>query len=306
MAEISWIKLKTTMFDDEKVRLIQSMPESDAILLIWIRLLILAGKTNDDGLIYIQRNMPYTDETLATLFNKPLNVIRLAITTLSKFDMIDTNESGVIAITNWEKHQNIDGLAKVREQSRIRMQKSRAKKKEIESSLLIIDKGKGNVTQRVTQRDGTDIDIDIDKEIDTDKDIMSGKPDESISPNITIAKKALNYFNEQSNRKFNLLAKKNTKPIIARLNEGFSPEDLKTVIDRACSHWKGKSEYEQFLRPETIFNGRFDERLNKTIKWEYKQTDVKQKEVAIDYGSAEKIDNQVALDALEKYKAGNS
>ncbi|MFA1421627.1 phage replisome organizer N-terminal domain-containing protein, partial [Enterococcus faecalis] len=37
MAEISWIKLKTTMFDDEKIKLIQSMPEADAILVIWIR-----------------------------------------------------------------------------------------------------------------------------------------------------------------------------------------------------------------------------------------------------------------------------
>ncbi|HBP9582646.1 TPA: phage replisome organizer N-terminal domain-containing protein, partial [Enterococcus faecium] len=52
MAEISWIKLKTTMFDDEKIRLIQAVPESDAIIVIWIRLLVLAGKTNDDGLIY--------------------------------------------------------------------------------------------------------------------------------------------------------------------------------------------------------------------------------------------------------------
>ncbi|WP_342082555.1 phage replisome organizer N-terminal domain-containing protein, partial [Enterococcus faecalis] len=43
MAEISWIKLKTTMFDDEKIKLIQSMPEADAILVIWIRLLVLAG-----------------------------------------------------------------------------------------------------------------------------------------------------------------------------------------------------------------------------------------------------------------------
>ncbi|WP_180368420.1 phage replisome organizer N-terminal domain-containing protein, partial [Oenococcus oeni] len=51
MAEIHWIKLKTTMFDDEKIRLIQSVPESDSILIIWIRLLVLAGKTNDDGLI---------------------------------------------------------------------------------------------------------------------------------------------------------------------------------------------------------------------------------------------------------------
>ncbi|MBU5585311.1 phage replisome organizer N-terminal domain-containing protein, partial [Enterococcus sp. S181_ASV_20] len=40
MAEISWIKLKTTMFDDEKIRLIQAVPEADAILVIWIRLLV--------------------------------------------------------------------------------------------------------------------------------------------------------------------------------------------------------------------------------------------------------------------------
>ncbi len=300
MAEISWIKLKTTMFDDEKVRLIQSMPESDAILLIWIRLLILAGKTNDEGLIYIQKDMPYTDETLATLFNKPLNVIRLAITTLSKFDMIDTNEDSVIGISNWEKHQNIDGMEKVRELNAQRNRKYRQRKKtlSIEEKHDVI----------VTSRDGTD--IDIDKETDTDKDIMSGKPDSLSSPNITIAKKALNYFNQQSNRKFNLSAKKNTKPIIARLNEGFSPEDLKTVIDRACSHWKGKSEYEQFLRPETIFNGRFDERLNNTIKWEYKQADVKQKEVAIDYdhldNNGDPVSNDQALEALKRLEANSS
>ncbi|SYW16225.1 phage replisome organizer N-terminal domain-containing protein [Oenococcus oeni] len=303
MAEIHWIKLKTTMFDDEKIRLIQSVPESDSILIIWIRLLVLAGKTNDDGLIYIQRNMPYTDEMLATLFNKPLNVVRLAITTLNKFNMIDIGQDGIIAITNWEKHQNIDGMEKIREQNRLRLRKFRSKQKELPSS-----NKKKDVTLHETLRNA--IDTDTDTESDTDKNIMSGKPDASISPNITIAKKALNYFNEQSNRKFNLSAKKNTKPIIARLNEGFSPEDLKTVIDRACSHWKGKADYEQFLRPETIFNGRFDERLNNTIKWEYKQADVKQKEVAIDYdkldNNSDHVSNDQALEALKRLKANSS
>lgn len=113
MAEISWIKLKTTMFDDEKIRLIQAVPESDAILVIWIRLLVLAGKTNDDGLIYIQRNMPYSEEMLSTLFSKPVNVVRLALTTLEKFNMIDLNTDGSIAITNWEKHQNVEGMEQV-------------------------------------------------------------------------------------------------------------------------------------------------------------------------------------------------
>ncbi|MFT8703037.1 MAG: phage replisome organizer N-terminal domain-containing protein [Oenococcus oeni] len=304
MADIHWIKLKTTMFDDEKIRLIQSVPESDSILIIWIRLLVLAGKTNDDGLIYIQRNMPYTDEMLATLFNKPLNVVRLAITTLNKFNMIDIGQDGVIAITNWEKHQNIDGMERVRELTRERTRRTRERKKQQE----LLSNKKKDVALQVTLRNATDSDSDT--ESDTDKNIMSGKPDESISSNITIAKKALNYFNQQSNRKFNLLAKKNTKPIIARLNEGFSPEDLKTVIDRACLHWKGKAEYEQFLRPETIFNGRFDERLNNTIKWEYKQVDVKQKEVVIDYDNlddnSDHVSNDQALEALKRLKANSS
>ena len=53
MAEITWVKLTINMFDDEKIRLIEAMPEADAIIIIWVRLLTLAGKTNDDGRIYI-------------------------------------------------------------------------------------------------------------------------------------------------------------------------------------------------------------------------------------------------------------
>ena len=160
MAEISWIKLKTTMFDDEKIRLSQSLPEADAILVIWIRLLVLAGKTNDDGLIYIQRNMPYTEEMLATLFDKPVSVVRLALVTLQQFEMVDLGEDGLIAISNWEKHQNIEGMDKIREQNRLRKAKQREKQK------LLTD-----VTGQSRDSHATDIDkeLDIDKEKDIDK-----------------------------------------------------------------------------------------------------------------------------------------
>ncbi|MGM0174122.1 phage replisome organizer N-terminal domain-containing protein [Enterococcus sp. DIV0800] len=160
MAEISWIKLKTTMFDDEKIRLIQAVPESDAILVIWIRLLVLAGKTNDEGLIYIQRNMPYSEEMLSTLFGKPVNVVRLALTTLEKFNMIDLNTDGSIAITNWEKHQNIEGMEKVREQNRLRKQRQRGKQK-----LLSDHAGQS--------RDSHATDIDIELDTETDKEIKN-------------------------------------------------------------------------------------------------------------------------------------
>ena len=46
MAEMQWIKLRIDMFDDEKIKIIQSMPDGDALLVVWIRLIALAGKCN--------------------------------------------------------------------------------------------------------------------------------------------------------------------------------------------------------------------------------------------------------------------
>ena len=50
MSEVKWIKITTDMFEDEKIDFIESLPEADSILIIWIRLLAMAGKTNDRGI----------------------------------------------------------------------------------------------------------------------------------------------------------------------------------------------------------------------------------------------------------------
>ena len=128
MVEIRWIKLRIDMFDDEKIKIIQSMPEGDAILVIWIRIIALAGKCNAGGLILVEDEFPYTDEMLSVIFGKPLATVRLALKTFEKFHMIESTEKGFY-ITNFDKHQNIEGMDKIREQNRIRKQRERAKKK---------------------------------------------------------------------------------------------------------------------------------------------------------------------------------
>lgn len=219
MGEISWIKLKTTMFDDEKIRLIQAVPESDAILVIWIRLLVLAGKTNDDGLIYIQRNMPYTEEMLATLFDKPVNTVRLALQTLANFNMIDLNTDGSIAISNWEKHQNIEGMEKVREQNRLRKQRQREKQK------LLSDQARQS-------RDSHATDIDIDKELELDKEIKRKK---DVTPSKTKAKPTRHKYGEYKNV---LLSDEQ----LEKLEKEF-PADWEARIERVSSYCEstGKS-----------------------------------------------------------------
>lgn len=240
MAEISWIKLKTTMFDDEKIRLIQAVPESDAILVIWIRLLVLAGKTNDDGLIYIQRNMPYSEEMLATLFGKNVNTVRLALTTLASFNMIDLNNDGLIAISNWEKHQNVEGMEQVRLKNAIRNREYRERKKQ-EKLLLARDVS-------VTSRDGTDIDKELDKERDIDKEKI---------PYSDIIK----YLNEATSKSFKVTQK--WKDLIkARWNEGQRLDDFKKVIDVKTNQWLNNQEMNKYLRPATLFGNKFDDYLN--------------------------------------------
>ena len=98
------------MFDDEKIKVIQKLPEGANILLIWIKLLVLAGKCNASGYIYLAENIPYTDEMLAIIFDMQLQTVRLALTTFQQFQMIEINEVNMIRIVNWDKHQNIDAL----------------------------------------------------------------------------------------------------------------------------------------------------------------------------------------------------
>src|SRR5699024_8829331 len=116
------------MFDDEKIKLIEQMPDADTILVVWVKLLAQAGKTNSSGYIFLSENIPYTDEMLATIFGRPLSTIRLALKTFEDLGMIGIDDNSFVSITNWEKYQNIEGLDRIKEQNRLRQQRYRDKK----------------------------------------------------------------------------------------------------------------------------------------------------------------------------------
>ncbi|WP_237049357.1 phage replisome organizer N-terminal domain-containing protein [Lentibacillus amyloliquefaciens] len=117
------------MFEDEKIKLIEQMPEADTILVIWVKLLAQAGKTNANGYIYLNENIPYTEEMLATIFDRPVNTVRLALKTLREFGMIHIDEDSFIHIANWEKHQNVEGMDRVKQQNKLRKQRQREREK---------------------------------------------------------------------------------------------------------------------------------------------------------------------------------
>ena len=126
---VTWIKLSVNMFDDEKIKLIRTMPEGEAITLIWVQLLCLAGKINDGGAVYMGQNLAYTDEMLATILGHPVNTMRAAIQAFEQFKMIEVNTNGMIEIANWEKHQNVEAMEEMRAKDNARQKKVRLRKK---------------------------------------------------------------------------------------------------------------------------------------------------------------------------------
>lgn len=164
MADIKWIKICTDIFDDEKILLIENLPEGDTIIVCWLKLLCLAGKQNNCGVFLINERIPYTEEMLATIFRRPLNTIKLAVQTFANFGMIEIVDN-TITIPNWEKHQNLDKMELVKEQTRQRVAKYRDKQKQLSECNV-------TVTLPVTQCNATDKiredknNISISKDID--------------------------------------------------------------------------------------------------------------------------------------------
>lgn len=237
MAEIKWIKLTTNMFDNRKIKHLRKLPEGNNIVLIWVMLLTMAGRCNAGGMIFLTENIPYTPKMLADELGFEENTVKLALQALEQLDMI-VSEEGFFSISGWQEHQSIEGMDKIREQNRIRKQNQRMRQR------LALEE-KGHVTSRDSHAIEEDKEIDIDKE----KEIY-----------ISIVQ----YLNEKAGTKYKPSSKKTKTCIHARLAEGYSVEDFKTVIDKKCDDWIG-TDYEQYLRPETLFGTKFESYLNAKV-----------------------------------------
>ena len=72
----------------------------------------------------------------------------------------------------------------------------------------------------------------------------------------------IDYLNEKAGTNYRHNSDKAVRHISARLNDGYTVDDMKRVIDTKVSEWKYNGEMSKFLRPETLFGSKFDGYLN--------------------------------------------
>ena len=155
MADVKWIKLAVDMFDNRKIRQIETLPDGDGIIVIWVKLLCLAGITNDGGLVYFTRDIPYTEQMLANYFQRPIALVQLALRVFQQFGMIDLVDD-IIMVSGWEKYQSLDRLERIQAQNRERQRRFKEQKR----------KDALPITLPVTEDNASDKEEDIDRDIE--------------------------------------------------------------------------------------------------------------------------------------------
>lgn len=183
--------------------------------------------------------------------DKRLNALDKVI--LTEIDSLDQGERGCYAsnkhiadFCQCSERKVSESVSNLIKYGYVRVQSFDGRQRELRSRLAEVTKQ----TSKICEADKQNL-----RESNT-----STKPDTN-----TDIKYIVEYLNEKTGKSFKPNTQATQKHIKARLAEGFTVEDFKKVIDNQCAKWKG-SDWEQYLRPSTLFGTKFENYLNSGVK----------------------------------------
>ena len=153
MAEnVQWIRLKVGMFDGNSFKRakIGGVSYRDKLTAVWFELLDLAGKSNANGYLIDNNEIPYqTFEDIATMLDREEKEIELCMQFFINDRMVEIVDD-VYCLTNFMMYQNQDGLDKIRAQNRERQARFRENQK-----VKLLEIQNSNVTDNATSRNSS-------------------------------------------------------------------------------------------------------------------------------------------------------
>ena len=233
MKERKYVKLRVDMYEDTKFKIIDMKPERDVIYYIWSRILLLAGKVNLEGELYLSKSIPYTMETFSIEFNRDIAQIKLALDIFIELEMLELTLDNVYKVRNFAKHQNI----KVKEKEISKNKESEVKDNPTLSENLtpeILDtkdnksEDKTSENRSSISEDVTGLNLDIINE-SKDTATLTNSKDNNIKGNSTLKDTRLLFDTMKSKKKTR--KKKDTVVDIIDTDEGFIDEDISNFID---------------------------------------------------------------------------
>ena len=260
-----WIKLEKDFLNSSQIKVIKNMQNGKDYIIFYLALML--ESTNTEGHLRFSELVPYNEEMLASVTDTNVDIVRSAMKVFQSLGLIQVLENGTIFLPDVPKRvgKECDSA------ERVRLFRERQDVKKIEMLQCNTDVTKCNNNK------------DKNKNKDKDKDIYIAEQ------STATYKEIIDYLNEKAGTKFRYNSQKTKDKIKARLNEKYTVEDFKKVIDNKCACWRG-TDMEKYLRPETLFGGKFESYLNekqskKEIMYKHKYDKMKLENLLDSFGS---------------------
>ena len=257
MSEIKryyWIKLKTDFFNQETIDFLLSQENGCQYIVLYQMLCLNTANNNGEMATRIgEMIVPYDiNKIVRDTKYFTYDTVAVALELFKKLGLIYQEEGQILRISNF------DEMVGSETSSAKRVREYRERQKALQCN--------ANVTQEIRDKrlDIRDKSIDIDKEIDTEIDIEvipSGKPEATLP-----YKEIVDYLNKSAGTNYRASSKKTQQLIKARINEGYTLEDFRVVIEKKTREWINDNKMKGYLRPETLFGTKFEGYLNQPVK----------------------------------------
>lgn len=232
-----YMRLKDNFFEDETMVILESMPDGYLYSNILLKLYLKSVKS--EGKLMFNDYIPYNPQMIATITRHSVGVVEKALKIFKDMGLIEILDDGTIYMLNIQSYIGKSST----EADRIRNYRNK----------ISTEKAKGvqmyeKCTPEIEKEKELEIDTEIEKDIYKD-DFLTKVTD------------IVDYLNSKADTKFKSSSKKTKSLIHARFEDGFTVDDFYTVIDKKCEEWKG-TEWEKYIRPETLFGTKFEGYLN--------------------------------------------
>lgn len=249
-----WIKLKTDFFNQETIDFLLSQENGCQYIVLYQMLCLNTANNNGEMATRIgEMIVPYDiNKIVRDTKYFTFDTVAVALELFKKLGLIYQEEGEVLKISNFED------MVGSETSSAKRVREFRERQKALQCNV--------NVTQEYRDKSidirDKSIEIDIEQEQEIEGDIIPSEKSEVHLP----FKEIVDYLNNLAGTNYRASSKKTQQLIKARINEGYTLEDFKVVIEKKTREWINDNKMKAYLRPETLFGTKFEGYLNQPVK----------------------------------------
>src|SRR5699024_8457159 len=237
-----WLKLKDDFFDEIEIKRLRRMAGGDTYTIIYLKMLLLSLK-EEGNLFFNGVGDDFIDE-LSLDIDEDLDNVKMTIAYLKSKGLLEI-------ISDQKYHLNAlpEMVGKETDSARrMRRKRQRDSNKSLETSQ--------------SDKLVTGSDTEIEKELELEKELETEK-DKYVVDELDIDySEIVEYLNLKTGKQYRATTKKTQALIKARVNEGFTVDDFKKVIDKKVKDNQAGYFKDLYLRPETLFGNKFEGYLN--------------------------------------------